>query len=160
MCKPHVTGELVCGGVYATLLQEAEPDYYGYRQQDAHYGDGYQEFGQREAALVFPKVLCPLSRAHICNVISARLPQSFRIWALAYERATVGGFVALAVGWLAAFYELYAVAVGVFYEEEAGAPAAHRVRLALEVHASCLLHLLGERVQVFDGEGYVAVAGA
>ncbi len=160
MRKPHVTGELVGGGVYPTLLQDAEPDDYGYRQKDAHYGDGHQKLGQREAALVFPQILCPLSRAHICSSLSARLTQSFRIWALAYGRATVGGFVALAVGSLAAFYELYAVAVGVFYEEEAGAPAAHRVRLALEVHASGLLHLLGERVQVFDGEGYVAVAGA
>ena len=156
MCKPHVSGELVCGGVYAALLQKAEPDYYGYRQEDAHYSDGHQKLGQREAALVFSKLSDPLSHSHIRCVVSARLVESFRAWPPGYGLVRVCGFA-----WrLAALYELYAVAVGVFYEEEAGAPAAHRVRLALEVYASGPLHLLGERVQVFDGEGYVAVSGA
>ena len=155
MREPHVGGELVGGSVYPALLQETEPDDYGYRQQDAHYGDGHQKLGQREAALVPPEVLDPTSHAHIRRVVSARLPESFSLRTLARGRASMNFVLRLA-----AFYELYSVAVGVFYEEEAGAPAAHGVRLALEVNASGLLQLLGERVQVFDGEGYVAVAGA
>src|SRR5215216_3725359 len=53
--------------------------------------------------------------------------------------------------------KFYAVAIGVADEEDAGA-AAHGVRLALEVHAPSFFEFFGQRVEVFHGEGDVAVA--
>src|ERR687898_1704906 len=58
---------------------------------------------------------------------------------------------------LLAFYELDTVAVGIFDEEDPG-PAAHGVRLALEVHAASFFEPVRQGVKVFDGEGDVAVA--
>ena len=58
---------------------------------------------------------------------------------------------------LRALDKLYAVPVWVADEEDPGS-AAHGVWLALEVHAAGLLELLGQGVEVFDGEGDVAVA--
>src|SRR5215212_7549731 len=59
---------------------------------------------------------------------------------------------------LLTFYKLYAVAVGIFDEEDPG-PAAHSVRLALEVHAAGFFELVRKGVEVFDGECDVTVAG-
>src|SRR5215210_9141932 len=59
---------------------------------------------------------------------------------------------------LLTFYEFDSVAVGIFDEEDPG-PAAHGVRLALEVHAAGFFEPVREGVEVFDGEGDVAVAG-
>src|ERR687894_927545 len=53
--------------------------------------------------------------------------------------------------------ELYPVAVGIFDEEDPG-PAAHGMRLALEVHTACFFEPVRQGVEVFDGEGDVAVA--
>src|SRR4028118_255046 len=58
-----------------------------------------------------------------------------------------------------ALYKLEAVAVWVADKEDAGA-AAHGVGLALELHPAGGLQLLGQGVEVLDGEGDVAVAGA
>src|ERR687898_258096 len=58
---------------------------------------------------------------------------------------------------LLAFYELDPVAVGIFDEEDPG-PAAHGVRLALEVHAACFFEPVSQGVEVFDGEGDVTVS--
>src|ERR687898_1005991 len=54
--------------------------------------------------------------------------------------------------------ELYPVAVGIFDEEDPG-PAAHGVRLALEVHTAGFFESICQGVEVFDGEGDVTVAG-
>src|SRR5215210_2456505 len=53
--------------------------------------------------------------------------------------------------------ELYPVAVGILDEEDPG-PAAHSVRFALEVHAAGFFEPVSQGVEVFDGEGDVAVA--
>src|SRR5215211_5766610 len=59
---------------------------------------------------------------------------------------------------LSTFYELDSVAVGIFDEEDPG-PTAHGVRLALEIHAAGFFEPVRKGVEVFDGEGDMAVAG-
>src|SRR5215213_7495022 len=61
-------------------------------------------------------------------------------------------------GLLLAFYELDSVAVGILDEEDSG-PASHSVRLALEIHTPGFFEPVRQGVEVFDGEGDVAVAG-
>lgn len=98
--------------------------------------DGREEFGKGEAALVaqrseapsVPRVHYPIYRV---SAVKALAPVS----AISESRGYVECFVPL---WLAALYELYAVAVGIANEEDAGAAVAHGVGLALEVHAAGL----------------------
>src|ERR687894_1343306 len=59
---------------------------------------------------------------------------------------------------LRALDEFYPVAVGIFGEEDPG-PAAHAMRLSLEVHTACFFEPVRQGVEVFDGEGDVTVAG-
>ena len=73
------------------------------------------------------------------------------------EAQSIPGCIYLRRRRLLAFDELYAVAVGVFHEEEAGT-ATHGVWFALEVYAAGLFEFIREGVEVFDGEGYVTVA--
>ena len=62
-------------------------------------------------------------------------------------------------GTLPAFCKLYAVPVRVADEEDSGS-AAHRVRLALEVHATSLLESGRQSVEVLDGERHMTITFA
>src|SRR5215216_481410 len=76
-----------------------------------------------------------------------------------YGVSLMHGTVRRLKGLLRTLDELYPVAVGIFDEEEPG-PAAHGVWLALEIHATGFLEPVSQGIEVFDGEGDVAVACA
>src|SRR5215217_4849575 len=78
-----------------------------------------------------------------------------------FSRSALGspcGAVGSPKGLLLAFYELDSVAVGILDEKDSG-PASHGVRLALEIHTPGFFEPIRKGVEVFDGEGDVAVAG-